>query len=178
MAWIYFIEGSGEEVLEELVRAFLLTALAVFVIVTSRLGRPRRREGITEFPPAWGTRIVLWITIGLWTLMAWASVDVGIYWLAFLLMWGPLLTLWRWPAVICVDEISIRAVAPLRSQVRINWNEIESVTPSAAGDAVIVRSRSGEKIKVPFSQVGAEELVEIISDMTEFKCKYEEPEVL
>ncbi len=175
---IWLLENTGELVLDSLIKCLLVAAIAFVVIVTAKSGKPRVRGNATEYPPAWGTRIVLWITIGLWVLMAWAALDVGLSWLTFLFMWGPLLTVWRWPAPIVTDEASIRSTAPLRAVVSIYWTEIESVDPSMAGDSLIVKSRSGEKIKVPFTQIGAEELVKVIHDRSGFACGYEEPSLL
>ncbi len=173
----FLFESLDDQLISHVIQGLLVVVLSLVVITTSKAGKPRVRDGATEYRPAWGTKIVLWITIALWTLMAWASIDVGLPWLAFLLMMGPVLTLWRWPAAIVVDEVRIRAVAPLRGEVSIHWIEVKAVEPSGAGDALIVRSRGGQRIKVPFTQVGAEELVEIIGERTGVDCKYEEPAV-
>ncbi len=154
----------------ELLRVVIGAAIALLVLVSAKLGRPRKREASTEFPPALGTRIVLCAVMLVWVMLILASLDVGMNWLAFIFLGGALWMLWRWPAKIAVNETSIRSLALLRGEVRMYWTEVESISQSSAGDSLVLKSRHGEKISVPNTQVGADELVELIQHKTGIKC--------
>ena len=166
---------DADKLLEtHLAQGLVALVITLLVTVSAKYGKVQQGTNGLRFRPSLGTRLVLWMCMGLWAMLILAPLDLGIYWLAYLFAIGPLCMVWRWPATIVIDETSIRAVAPLRSQVRMHWNEVESVDQSAEGDAVILRSRTGEKIKVPSTQIGAEQLFAEIEQHTGMKCDVHE----
>ena len=131
-------------------------ALAALVVVTSILGKPKRRVATTDFPVPLGAKLIAWASMAVWMMLLFAPLDLGMYWLAALFALGPAYTIWRWPQTISIDEWQISRYAWCRPTVSIRWNEIESI--STWRDGVVLRGRSGDRIRISSLQVGADEL--------------------
>jgi hypothetical protein len=132
--------------------------LVLLVTATSLLARPRRLATSVEFPPPWGAKAITWAVLGFCLLLLLASVEVRYYWLAVLLGLCPLYAIWRWPETIQIDEFRVHSSAWCHRDVSMLWSEIESIKLSRSGDSVILRTRSGVKIAISASQVGADQL--------------------
>jgi hypothetical protein len=148
----------------------VFAALALFVVITAVRGRPRRGFTNTEYPPPFGARLIVWISLGLWALLILPALDLAIYWLAALFALGPVYTLWRWPETVAIDELRIHQSAWCHRDVSILWQDVESIKLSNAGDSVVLRGRNGEAIGVSASQVGAQELMAEISRRSGLEC--------
>ena len=132
-------------------------ALVALVVITSRLGRPKRRATCTDFPAPMGTKLIACALMALWMMLVVAPLGVGMYWLAAIFAIGPAYTVWRWPETISIDELQISRFAWCHPRVSIHWHEIESI--SASRDVFVLRGRSGASIRISIYQVGAKELV-------------------
>src|SRR5512140_3000820 len=71
----------------EILPVVVFGAIALLVLITARMGKPRRKEASTEFPPALGTRIVLWLVMLVWAMLILAPLGLGMNWLA-LISWS------------------------------------------------------------------------------------------
>jgi hypothetical protein len=153
--------------------ALFVLLLIALVRITSLWGRPKRRATRTEFPPPLGAKLIVWISLAVWMLLVVAPLGVGLYWLAALLMLGPLYTVWRWPETISIDELRIFQSAWCHPEVSILWEEIASIEVSKSGDVLVLRSHNGEKIRISTSQVAANELFQEIKRHTSYDIKVE-----
>jgi hypothetical protein len=106
--------------------ALFVLLLIALVRITSLWGRPKRRATITEFPPPLGAKVIVWVSLAFWMLLVYASLDVGMYWLAAFFVLGPLYTIWRWPETISIDELRIFQSAWCRHEVSMLLEEIAS----------------------------------------------------
>lgn len=131
-------------------------ALAALVVITSILGKPKRRAATTDFPAPLGVKLIAWASMAVWLMLLFAPLDLGLYWLAALFALGPAYTIWRWPETISIDELQISRSAWCHPKVSIRWEEIESL--STFRDTFVLSGRSGDKIKISRIQVGADEL--------------------
>lgn len=113
---------------------------------------------MAHVPAPLGVKVIAWAALGFWLVLLLASVGVQYYWLAVLLIFGPLYTIWRWPETIQIDELRIYSSAWCHRDVSMLWNEIESIKLGRSGDFVILRTQSGDKIAISASQVGADQL--------------------
>jgi hypothetical protein len=145
-------------------------ALVLLVVITAGLAHPRQRATTIEYPAPLGARIITAMLMGLWILLIFAPLDLGMYWLAALFAPGPLYTLWRWPETISIDELRIHQSAWCHRDVSILWAEVESIKLGGHGDSLVLRGRSGERIEVSSLQVGSEELLEEITRRTGLEC--------
>jgi hypothetical protein len=132
-------------------------ALVALVIVTSILGRPKRRPTSTDFPAPLGAKLIAWALMAVWMMLLFAPLGVGMYWLATIFAIGPAYTIWRWPETISIDELQVSRFAWCHPRVSIRWDEIESI--SASRDVFALRGRSGATIRISIYQVGVDELV-------------------
>jgi hypothetical protein len=135
-----------------------LGALGLLVAITSVFAKPKRLAASVEFPPPWGAKVVTWAVLGFCLLLLLASVEVQYYWLAVLFGLCPLYSIWRWPETIQIDEFRIHSSAWCHRDVSMLWSEIESIKLGRSGDSVTLHSRSGVKIAISASQVGADQL--------------------
>jgi len=132
-------------------------ALVALVVITSKLGRPKRRAASTDFPAPLGAKLIAWALMAVWMLLLLAPLGVGMYWLAAIFAIGPAYTIWRWPETISIDELQVSRFAWCHATVSMRWDEIESIC--ASRDVFVLRDRSGTTIKVSIYQVGVDELV-------------------
>jgi hypothetical protein len=132
-------------------------ALVALVVITSKLGRPKRLPTSTDFPAPLGAKLIAWSLMAVWMMLLLAPLGVGMYWLAAVFAIGPAYTIWRWPQTISIDELQISRFAWCRPRVSIRWHEIESI--SATRDTFVLRGRSGAAIRISTYQVGADELL-------------------
>lgn len=159
-----------EHLQTELLRALLFGGLVLLVVITQLLASPKRRGATLRFPPPLGVRFIAWASLAMWALLIIGPLDLGMYWLAALFAPGPLYTIWRWPETISIDEFRIHQSAWCHSDVSMQWNEIASIELSNAGDSLVLRNHSGDRIGVSASQVGADELIAEIEERTGIKC--------
>jgi hypothetical protein len=155
--------------------ALLVLLLIAFVRITALWGRPKRRATRTEFPPPIGAKVIVWVSLAFWMLLVFASLDLGMYWLAALFVLGPLYMLWRWPETISIDELRIFQSAWCHQEVSMLWEEIASIETSKSRDVLLLRSRNGQKVKISTSQVAAEELIREIKRHTGYDIKVQGP---
>ena len=131
-------------------------ALVALVVITSILGKPKRRAATTDFPAPLGAKLIVWASMAVWMMLLFAPLDLGMYWLAALFAFGPTYTIWRWPETISIDELQISRSAWCHPRVSVRWDEIESI--STFRDVFVLRGRRGDKIRISRLQVGADEL--------------------
>lgn len=141
----------------EIFRLLFFGALCALVIITSILGRPKRRATSTDFPAPLGAKLINWALMAMWMMLLVATLGVGLYWLAAIFAIGPAYTILRWPETISIDELQISRFAWCHPRVSICWNEIESIYESR--DVYVLRGRGGTAIRISIYQVGADELV-------------------
>lgn len=132
--------------------------LVAMVVITSKLGRPKRSATSTDFPAPFGAKLIAWSLLALWMMLLVAALGVGMYWLAAVFAIGPAYTIWRWPETMSIDDLQISRFAWCHPRVSIRWDEIESI--SASRDTFVLRGRSGAAIRISIYQVGADELVQ------------------
>ncbi len=147
-----------------------LGLLALLVAISAALGKPKQRFATIEFPPPIGVRIITWASLAAWVVLVLAPLALRIYWLAGLLTLGPLYTLYRWPETISIDELRIHSSAWCHRDVSILWNEIQSAGLGKAGDSLVLRSQTGDKIAISSLQVGADRLAAEITRRTGNPC--------
>jgi len=150
------MEQLAQQIGSHAVSSLFFGALVVLVVITSILGKPKRHATTTDFPAPLGAKLIVWASMIVWAMLVFAPLDLGMYWLAALLALGPAYTIWRWPETISIDEWQISRYAWCRRTISIRWNEIESI--STRRDGVVLRGRSGNKIRISSLQVGANEL--------------------
>jgi len=136
--------------------ALFFALLGTLVAITSALGKPKRLATTTDFPPPLGARLIVWASLAVWMMLLFAPLDLRMYWLAALFALGPAYTVWRWPETISIDELHISQYAWCHPRVSMRWEEIASISKSR--DVLVLRGRSGNKIKISRLQVGADEL--------------------
>jgi hypothetical protein len=132
-------------------------ALVALVVVTSVLGKPKRRVTTTDYPPPFGAKLIVWASLAVWIMLLVPPLDLRMYWLAALFALGPAYTIWRWPKTISIDELQICQYAWCHPKVSMRWEEIASISKSH--DVLVLRGRSGSKIKISTLQVGTDELI-------------------
>ena len=128
-----------------------------------------------HFPPPLKVKLIAWVSLALWMLLLFAPLDLGMYWLAALFALGLVYTVWRWPDTISIDELQIGQSAWCRPRMSMLWEEIASVEVSKSefGDALVLRGRSGDQIKISALQVGIDVLIEEIKRHTRIPCDIE-----
>jgi hypothetical protein len=164
------VKKLAEEVVTEIVRHAFFALLALLVIITSVLAKPKKAILGTYFPAPLGARLIAWGSIGVWIMLALAALDVGWRPIAALFALAPLYTLWRWPENITIDELAIHQSAWCRGHVSINWTDVKAIELSKSGDCILLRGHNGETIGVSASQVGVETLRAEISRHTGIPC--------
>lgn len=137
-------------------RALFLGLLVALVVITSALGKPKRRANTTDFPPPFGALLIICACLAVWMMLLFAALGVGIYWLAALLALGPAYTIWRWPSTISIDDLNISRYAWCHPRVSMQWHDIASI--SQTRDVLVLIGLNGDKIKISTLQVGAAEL--------------------
>jgi hypothetical protein len=148
--------GSDWQPSSELFRVLFFGALVLLVVLTSVLGKPKRRGATTHFPPPLGAKMIVWASLGLWIFLLLGPIAIGMYWLAALFALGPAYTIWRWPETIEVDEFQVSQCAWCHPRVSIRWEDITSI--ARAGDYLVLQGQNGDKIKISDLQVGADQL--------------------
>lgn len=136
--------------------ALFFGLLVILVVVTSALGRPKRRATTTDFPPPLGAKLIVWACLAVWMMLLFAPLSLGMYWLAALFALGPAYTFWRWPETISIDELQICRYAWCHRRVSVRWQEISSIYKSR--DVLVLRGLNGDKIEISALQVGADQL--------------------
>ena len=148
--------GSDWQPDSELFRVLFFGVLVLLVVVTSILGKPKRRGTTTLFPPPLGAKLIAGASLGLWIFLLLGPIAIGMYWLAALFALGPAYTIWRWPETIAVDQFEVSRYAWCHPRVSIRWEDITSV--ARAGDYLVLQGQNGDKIKISDLQVGADQL--------------------
>lgn len=164
------LKKLGGEVITEVIRYGFFAALAILVVVTSLLAKPRRGILGTEFPAPLGARLIAWGSVGAWLVLALAAFAVGWRMVATLFALAPLYTLWRWPENISVDELRIHQSAWCRRDVSISWTEVKAIELSRGGDVLLLRGQQGETIRIAASQVGVNTLLAEVTRRTGMPC--------
>jgi hypothetical protein len=159
------------EVFDELltthaIQAVVFGALAALIVLSARLSKPKRQELSTDFPAPVGMRIVLWVVLGLFTMLIIAAFDVGWDWLALIFAVGPLLIIANWPATISINDLHIAQSAWSRRYISILWSEVVSIKLTKSGDALLLTGIAGQKIKISNVQVGINQLISEIARRT------------
>lgn len=152
----------------QIFRVLFFAALCALVVITSRLGRPKRLAASTDFPAPLGAKLTNWALMALWIMLLVAPLGVGMYWLAAIFAIGPVYTIWRWPETISIDDLQISRFAWCHPRVSIRCNEIESISESR--DVFVLKGRSGITIKFSIYQVGADELVREVVRHADPEC--------
>jgi hypothetical protein len=146
----------SQQVGSDTLRALFFGLLVALVVITSALGKPKRRATTTDFPPPFGAKLIVWASLAVWMMLLFAPLNLGMYWLAALFGLGPACTIWRWPETISIDELQIFRHAWCHPKVSMQWQEIASISRSR--DVLVLRGLNGDKIKISTLQVGADEL--------------------
>jgi hypothetical protein len=150
------IDRGSQPIGSDVLSFLFFGALGALVVITSILGKPKRRAATTDFPAPFGAKLIVWASMAVWTMLLFAPLDLGMDWLAALFALGPAYTIWRWPETISIDELQISRSAWCHPMVSIRWDEIASISESR--DVFVVRSQNGDKIRISTLQVGADEL--------------------
>jgi hypothetical protein len=152
--------GQLSDIMDSHTVSFLFFALlVVLVVITSMLGKPKRRGTATHFPPPLGVKLIVWVSLACWIFLLLGPIGLGMYWLAALFALGPLYTIWRWPVTISIDELRIYQHAWCHPKASMLWEEVASIQVSRFGNVLVLRGRTGDSIKIPTAQVGVYELI-------------------
>ena len=146
----------SQQVGSDTLRALFFGLLVALVVITSALGKPKRRATTTDFPPPFGAKLIVWASLAVWMMLLFPPLDLGMYWLAALFGLGPAYTIWRWPETISIDELQIFRHAWCHPKVSMQWQEIASISKSR--DVLVLKGLNGDKIRISTLQVGADEL--------------------
>ena len=150
------MDQVAQQVGSDTLRALFFGLLVALVVITSALGKPKRRATTTDFPPPFGAKLIVWASLAVWMILLFAALAPGMNWLAALFALGPAYTIWRWPETISIDELQICRNAWCHPRVSMRWQEIASISKSR--DVLVLRGLNGDKIKISTLQVGAAEL--------------------
>jgi len=146
----------AKQVSSDALRALFFGVLVALVVITSALGKPKRRATTTDFPPPFGAKVIVWASLAIWTMLLLGPLALRSYWLTALFALGPAFTIWRWPETISIDELQISRHAWCHPNLSMQWREIASISKSR--DVLVLRGLNGDKIKISTLQVGANEL--------------------
>ena len=74
----------SQQVTSDTLRVLFFGLLVALVVITSALGKPKRRATTTDFPPPLGAKLIVWACLAVWMVLLFAPLTLGMYWLAAL----------------------------------------------------------------------------------------------